>query len=133
MWVSDDGSTDKTLDVIKSFSQKSKCRVSSANWSSRWVQCQFLSPLERCDGKADYFAFSDQDDIWQPEKLKRAIEKLSTVPSSVPAVYAGRTTLVDEHLRFIRHSVNFPAIIPYALVQNVMSGNTMVLMVRPGI
>jgi hypothetical protein len=52
--------------------------------------------LLREDIKADYYSFSDQDDIWYKDKLERAIKWLKSIPSDIPALYCSRTQLVDD-------------------------------------
>lgn len=78
--------------------------------------------------RADYFAFSDQDDVWYPDKLERALNCLRHVPSATPAMYCSRTELVDgkrRHLGFSPLFVRHPSF-RNALVQNIGGGNTMV-------
>ena len=55
----------------------------------------FLNPLANINEKFDYFAFSDQDDIWHKDKLEKAIAKISKVQSDIPALYCARTEIVD--------------------------------------
>lgn len=78
--------------------------------------------------RADYFAFSDQDDIWYADKLDRAIRWLESVSSEIPAIYCSRAELVDGGGRHIGFSPLFkkPPSFQHALVQNIASGNTMV-------
>jgi hypothetical protein len=51
----------------------------------------FLSLTCRADIDADYFAYADQDDVWESDKLERAVNWLKTVPEGVPALYGSRT------------------------------------------
>ena len=88
----------------------------------------FLSLICNADIQADYYAFADQDDVWEPNKLERAVMWLSTVPSNVPALYGTRTLLVDERNQVMGLSPLFPQppCFANALVQNIAGGNTMV-------
>lgn len=45
-----------------------------------------------------YFAYSDQDDVWQPKKLKAGIENLSKLPFDKPALYYSNLQVVDKNL-----------------------------------
>jgi rhamnosyltransferase len=74
LYVSDDGSNDNTLRLLGEYEQltlvprKESC--GSAGLS-------FLKLVHDVDfSNYDYVAFSDQDDIWRPGKLKRAVEML---------------------------------------------------------
>lgn len=78
---------------------------------------------------ARFIAFADQDDVWLPDKLARAVSRLSTVPGSEPALYCGRQTLVDATLTLIAPSAvpRRPLGFGNALVQNVVTGCTIML------
>ena len=89
----------------------------------------FLNPLENITEKFDYFAFSDQDDIWHEDKIEKAIAKLSKVPRNTPALYCARTEIVDVSAKnILRNSPLFsrPPSFENALVQSIGGGNTMV-------
>jgi hypothetical protein len=78
--------------------------------------------------KADFYAFSDQDDIWEADKLSHALAWLQSVPPGTPAVYGSRTLLIDPDGKYIGLSPLFrrPPSFRNALVQNIAGGNTMV-------
>ncbi len=81
------------------------------------------------DIKSDYYSFSDQDDIWEEDKLSRALEYLRSVPQNEPAIYGSRTTLINEFGENQGESKIFKKKPSFgnALVQNIIAGNTMVL------
>jgi glycosyltransferase involved in cell wall biosynthesis len=88
----------------------------------------FLSGLAEVGGGHDFYFFCDQDDIWAPDKVKRALKFL--LPHDGPALYCGRTEIVDASGRRARGlSPLFarPPSFANALVQNVGGGNTMAL------
>ncbi|MFM7847416.1 MAG: glycosyltransferase family 2 protein [Rubrivivax sp.] len=130
VWASDDGSTDQTLEILRDHGsrwgaqrlhlQRGPCKGSTANFLS-------LACMPEID--AECFAFCDQDDVWHPDKLERALQWLQTVPADIPALYCSRTVLVDEHNRTIGHSHLFQRSPGFrnALVQSIAGGNTMVL------
>ncbi len=90
----------------------------------------FLSLLHNqpADADAELFAFSDQDDIWYPEKLRRAADWFSIQPKDVPALYFTRTELMGEDGAHLGYSPLFKRKPSFqnALVQNIGGGNTMV-------
>jgi hypothetical protein len=88
----------------------------------------FLSLAQDQSIVADYFAFSDQDDIWYPDKIERALSFLETIPQSAPALYFSRTETVDESLNHLGFSPLFTKRPSFqnALIQNIGGGNTMV-------
>jgi hypothetical protein len=78
------------------------------------------------------FAFCDQDDVWVPEKLSRSIDALRDVPDDVPAIYCTRQYLVDKNLNSLGCSQKLkrPASFRNALVQNIVTGCTVVMNAR---
>ena len=81
LFVSDDGSTDETLSIISNYQrEKGGASVVVREGPRQGVVRNFLGLA--CDAciSADYFAYSDQDDIWEPDKLSRAIEWLQSIP-----------------------------------------------------
>ena len=89
----------------------------------------FLNPLVNITEKFNYFAFSDQDDIWHEDKIEKAIAKLSKVSSNTPALYCARTEIVDANAEnTLSNSPLFckPPSFPNSLVQSIGGGNTMV-------
>jgi hypothetical protein len=89
----------------------------------------FMSLINNPSIQAECYAFSDQDDIWEPGKLDAALQYLNTVDRDRPALYCGRTTFVDQKNRSIGLSISpkRPLTFQNALVQNIASGNTMVI------
>lgn len=79
--ISDDGSTDKTIDVILSlrdsriqlyqYHQTAKGKV-----SHYYVGKNFENALKQAKG--DYIFLADQDDFWMPNKVEKCLEALKT-------------------------------------------------------
>jgi glycosyltransferase involved in cell wall biosynthesis len=129
LFVSDDGSTDDTLGLLKAFQNKHGAeRVSIRRGPCKGFVANFLSLI--CDPaiKSDYYALSDQDDVWEPGKLSRARQFLSAAPADEPVIYCSRTRLIDEQGEEIRLSTYYKKTPHFrnALVQSLASGNTMV-------
>lgn len=72
--VSDDQSTDETLEILKAWSARLDIIVLPdagrrfGNANRNFMRLVRDTPL----GGTDYVCFSDQDDIWSPDKLERA-------------------------------------------------------------
>src|SRR5262249_21670001 len=92
------------------------------------VTANFLSLAADPTIDAEYFALSDQDDVWHADKLSRAVAWLAGRPHATPALYCGRTALMTEDGRCYQLSPLFrrPPGFRNALVQNIGGGNTMV-------
>lgn len=129
LWISDDGSTDETLDRARGFEERGK-PVHIIEGPKAGFAANFLSLVRNRDIEADYFAWSDQDDIWLPDKLARAATWLGGVKPGVPALYFGRTRIVDKAgKKTVRLSPAYPRPPSFgnALCQNMAGGNTMVM------
>lgn len=68
----------------------------------------FLAALRACPD-TDYYAFSDQDDFWLPEKLSRAVEELDKAGAfadSVPVMYHSDFVFCDQNLNEVEDTPN---------------------------
>jgi glycosyltransferase involved in cell wall biosynthesis len=126
--VSDDGSTDKTMEILKSFRKANPNKVIDIRKGpQKGFVRNFLHMLRDYEPDAKYFAFSDQDDIWVPEKLFRAIRMLDNCDYS-PSLYCGRTVIIDHagQRQGLSPLVTLSPSFGNALVQSIAGGNTMV-------
>ena len=128
LFVSDDGSTDETRNILRRFADSHEQKIVVRNGPEKGVCANFLSLATDPAIDADYFAFSDQDDVWDKDKLERALTWLVTVPVDVPALYCGRTELVSNDGQSCGLSPLFTRPIAFrnALIQSLGGGNTMV-------
>jgi glycosyltransferase involved in cell wall biosynthesis len=127
--ASDDGSSDQTLQVLAAFQEKiGSDRMTLRTGPQSGFVNHFLTLVTDASIHADFFAFSDQDDIWEPDKLERALRWLGETPHEIPALYCSRTALIDEqgHEYDLSPLFSRPPSFANALVQNIAGGNTMV-------
>jgi len=81
--VSDDGSTDETRAAIARFSIDDRLQILTDQPPTGSAAQNFLSLMRRTPvGCHDFVAFSDQDDLWFPEKLSRACTALVNAGAS---------------------------------------------------
>jgi len=129
LWVSDDGSQDETLAILKRYKKKwTKGTFEIVHGPQNGFAYNFLSLVCNPSIKADYFAYSDQDDVWLPEKLHNALDSFEP-HNSKASLYCSRTTLIDKDGKLLnRLSPNHPKEPSFsnALVQSLAGGNTMV-------
>lgn len=97
LYVRDDGSTDKTIEILKKLKKYYNLNIIQGNnigWKRSFFELLYLVP----DGY-DYYAFSDQDDVWKPEKINRAITMMEK--STQPCLYCSAQVFVDENLNYL--------------------------------
>lgn len=84
----------------------------------------FLELCYRSDMKSDYYAFCDQDDLWNDAKLIRAI---TCIESEKVGMYASTLDITDQNLNVIYRSKK-PKMIDFenSLTENVVTGCTIV-------
>lgn len=125
--VRDDGSTDTTVEILRRYADRGRLRLSAG--PNLGVPDAFFEMLDAADPAVDYVALCDQDDVWLPDKLSRAVDMLAGEPRDEAVLYCARVLLVDENLQTL-----FPHPLPRrgpsfenALVQNIATGCTIVL------
>jgi glycosyltransferase involved in cell wall biosynthesis len=130
VWVSDDGSTDRTLGILGEYRRQwGDERLSIRSGPSCGFRANFLSLVCASDIRARYYSFADQDDLWDADKLETAATWLDRLPSGVPGLYCARTRLIDVNGRVVGSSPLFASPVSFrnALVQSIAGGNTMML------
>lgn len=129
LWVSDDGSQDQTLPFLQQYQNAmAQGRVNLQEGPRQGFVANFMSLTCQAEIEADFYAYADQDDIWEADKLLRALTCLQQAAPGTPALYCTRTRVVDQAGRHAGFSPLFrkPPSFANALVQNVGGGNTMV-------
>jgi glycosyltransferase involved in cell wall biosynthesis len=89
----------------------------------------FLTLIAQTPKEAQFAALCDQDDVWFPDKIARAVAALQRAETGRPALYSAATVICDADLRAQRPSPPFCKAPDFrnALVQSIGGGNTMVL------
>lgn len=67
--ISDDGSTDNTINLIKSYNDK---RIKIIPGPKKGIIKNFENAISNCNGK--YIVLSDQDDIWLDNKIETLLK-----------------------------------------------------------
>ena len=125
--IRDDASTDATQELLEQEQEKGRIKFIGGDINLGVTASFFDLLAHAAQSEADYVAFCDQDDVWLPNKIERAVSKLSKF-SDCPALYCSRLEIVDEQLNSLGFSF-LPRKIGFgnALVENVAVGCTMVL------
>ena len=106
--VFDDGSTDRTRDILERYHNEGKLDFIEGNGVGKTKG--FWELMKKAED-ADFFAFSEQDDVWFHEKLSRAVKYLETQAildgeetevADGPLLYVSDYTVTNAKLKPIR-------------------------------
>ncbi|MBF6648530.1 glycosyltransferase family 2 protein [Methylobacter sp. BlB1] len=126
LYIRDDGSSDGTRAILASFAQ-SHAHIEVEYGDNIGVINSFFALLRKIPPDAEFVAFADQDDIWLPDKLIRAVDRLKD--ASEPVMYCSCYKAVDENGDFLWQSLPPEKEISFknAIVQNITTGCTVVM------
>ncbi|MEM6891831.1 MAG: glycosyltransferase [Pseudomonadota bacterium] len=127
--VSDDGSVDGSCEIIGEFSKAHAGRVTYMRGPETGLASNYLYLLQECQPNC-YVALADQDDIWLPGKLIRAIEMLSK-DADKAAIYSGSSYVLapSNVVKGAEEEQLYPSF-GNALVQNILAGHSIVMTPR---
>ncbi len=101
--VRDDGSSDGTIPLLREYAGR-HANVEVIAGESLGVTGSFFRLLELSSPAAGYLALCDQDDVWQPDKISRAVKTLNDSRRKGPILYCSRLAVVDAHLNLLGYS-----------------------------
>lgn len=124
--IRDDGSKDHTVDIIEKC-QREYNAIKYHEGKNIGYKASFMSLVYDAPSSYDYYAFSDQDDMWLQDKLISAIDSLKKT-SNIPALYYSYMTQVDKNLIQLddQQPLHYPEPKPKVLFQNFVQGSTIV-------
>jgi glycosyltransferase involved in cell wall biosynthesis len=114
--IVDDGSSDRTIEIIKSF-QEIDIRIKLyQNESNLGFNKNFEKAIRLCSGA--YIAISDQDDIWLKHKLERLLVSLED-----NLMVYGNSAHIDEHDNLLGTYILDPNHKNYNQYKNILLAN----------
>lgn len=123
--IRDDGSKDGTRRILEQV-QKNDTRVKCVFEENIGVKKSFLKLVQMADPSADYYAFSDQDDIWLNEKMAVAVSMLQKENPDNPLIYGSSVSLYIDGQTTGRRFVCQQLDLGRFLIKNYYPGCTMV-------
>lgn len=105
--IFDDASSDNTLAILREFAQEAPFIVHiHRNKQSVGVQKNFELAIEACKG--EYIFFSDQDDVWLPNKIEITLNKMQSLELAncreLPICIHTDLYVVDAELNILANS-----------------------------
>lgn len=124
--ASDDGSTDESRAMLAAFAAETG-RAELRDGPRQGAAANFMALAAGLPAAPGWVAFSDQDDVWLPDRLSRGQAAMAATEG--PALYCSRTWVAAPDLTRRRLSAPRPRPPSFAnaLVQNIAAGNTMLL------
>lgn len=124
--VRDDGSTDQTLSILNEYQRRGQLHYYTG--PNLKTARSFLQ-LVKDSPEDEYYAFSDQDDVWDEGKLSRALSLLEGHDAKLPLLYAGSFRMTDQDLKVIAGGENHYTTQTFAnaIVYSCCTGCTMVM------
>jgi glycosyltransferase involved in cell wall biosynthesis len=125
--IRDDGSTDGTLQILEEYGERHGFEILAGQ--NIGLNASMLELFRRSDPACDFFATSDQDDIWLPGKISAGVKALTQIQADKPLLYGSCTQVVSEDLSPAGRICAPPrgASFYNALIQNVVPGHTQIL------
>lgn len=137
MLVSDDCSTDGTLDIVRRYAEADgRISLVSEGVKHGGAKENFFSLMRLSD--APYCMFSDQDDVWLPEKLEKSLSALHILEAEygvdIPLLVFCDMKVVDVNLNVLHESFEDSShfdpkrlAFKHLLAHNVAAGCCMIL------
>lgn len=123
---SDDGSSDASKDILARFAQEHPGKIIVQDGPRAGFAANYMKLISDLAPDVGHVCFADQDDIWSPDKIALALEALGEDQAEL---YCGRVLYwyADTGFQFPSRAVRRPCHLRNALIENVASGNTILL------
>jgi len=132
--VVDDGSQDRTAEIVKSFVEKDS-RVILLKQKNAGVAAARNLAIQKSRG--EYIAPIDADDIWHPQKLEKQVQCMLEADQSLGLVYAWSVNINEDDvimgiidIEFYRNFMTVEETVYPALVYINFIGNSSVPLIR---
>ena len=104
--VRDDGSTDRTVDIISGYRQKYGKKINLLDNRENIGSIKSFELLLQ-QSSAEYVMLCDQDDVWMPDKIMLSLKKMKEEEkegTSIPRLIFTDLYVTDEHLKITNYS-----------------------------
>lgn len=122
--ISDDCSTDDTREIISSYSLRNPRIVLLKNTRTFGFVKNFELAISRSSG--DYVALADQDDIWEPDKLKKLLNNIGSsalIHSDASVIDSSGKNIHSSWSSFYKKNIGQP-FLDHIMQKNTITGCT---------
>lgn len=124
LFIRDDSSGDTTVEILKEYKSKYPEKVNIVFDSLGNIGAKnSYTELIKCVRDVDYVAFSDQDDVWDPQKIETLLIKMKETEGreNYPAAVFSDLEIVDEYLNPVSNSFySYTKLSPNIVYSNVL-------------
>ena len=118
LYVRDDGSKDNSVEILRQYQQsfpegKKIILVNEKDndWNNKGSHQSYRYLIQNL-GDADYYLFCDQDDVWEPDKVERAVSHMEQYAPELPVLYIHNYYVCDSDLHVEHTLPDRPSIRP---------------------
>jgi glycosyltransferase involved in cell wall biosynthesis len=79
--LADDASTDNTFEILKSYAEKDRRIITCQRKENAGYNINFSEACAKATGT--YIAISDQDDVWELDKIEKQLKKINEDPNNI--------------------------------------------------
>ena len=98
LYVHDDGSTDGTCDILKEYAVSHPGKVELLEGPPQGGSTKnFMYMLGEVE--TDYYMFSDQDDVWLPEKIERQYREMKKLEEGLHSGFSGQNLYASAEMK----------------------------------
>lgn len=117
VYIRDDGSTDNTINILKKYEEAENIHITYGE--NVGVMKSFFQLLEQCEA-ADYYSFADQDDIWNADKLERAMNQIGK--TDIPVLYCADFYNWNYNAGTLTPCAHLSE--PFSIVKSIVNGDS---------